>query len=64
MRMSTKVKNAELREFGAKARRRGKGLDANPYLDPSTEVVSQAMREHKAQQWKMGWKREDAIRRF
>lgn len=59
--MNTKVKNGELRQRGAQARKEGKALRSNPYRDPSTEDVSQSMREHKAKQWAMGWKRQDAL---
>lgn len=62
--MSTKIKNEELRKSGAQARKEGKPLQSNPYLDPSTEIVSQSMREHKAKLWTMGWKRQDVLGTF
>lgn len=56
-----KPKNKEVRERGARARRRGEVLASNPYLDRESEVVSQAMREHKAQLWTRGWKWQDLV---
>lgn len=61
--MSKKIKNDELRRRGSEARRKGLGLQSNPYRDPSTELVSQSMREHRARQWEIGWKKEDLLRR-
>ncbi len=63
-RMGMKVKNEELRQRGSEARKRGEPLTSNPFLDRSAELVSQSMREHRARQWTMGWKKEDALRRF
>ena len=63
-RMGMKIKNEELRKRGIEARKRGEPLSSNPYRDRSAELVSQSMREHRAQQWTMGWKKEDALRRF
>jgi len=62
-RMSKKIKNDELRRRGSEARRQGLELQANPFRDPSAELVSQSMREHRARQWEIGWKMEDLVRR-
>ncbi|NBB72240.1 MAG: hypothetical protein GVY35_01015 [Bacteroidetes bacterium] len=62
--MSKKIKNNELRKQGSEARKQGLALQSNPYRDPSTEIVSQSMREHRAKQWEMGWKKEDVIQNF
>lgn len=59
-----KATNAEIQQRGAQARKRGEALTSNPYRDSGNEVVSQAMREHKAKLWAMGWKRQDAMGRF
>lgn len=61
--MSKKIKNDELRRRGSEARRQGLDLQSNPYRDPSAELVSQSMREHRARQWEIGWKMEDLVRK-